>query len=111
ATRAARRAPPWKQAAFTIGAWTAVGLFRAVERYTLDPVSSERLEFGFREALAQNLLFSYIWAAFTPLVADLARRHPISGGPRPREFVYLLVLRDVFAVQLGSSSTHTCTLV
>ena len=102
ATRAARRAPPWKQAAFTIGAWTAVGLFRAVERYTLDPVSSERLEFGFREALAQNLLFSYIWAAFTPLVADLARRHPISGGPRPRIFAIHLGASAVFAVGHGT---------
>jgi signal transduction histidine kinase len=92
----------WKQAALVLGAWTAVGVFRAVERYTLDPVSSERLEFGFREALAQNLLFSYLWAAFTPLVAELARRYPISGGPRPRIFGAHLAASAVFAVGHGT---------
>jgi signal transduction histidine kinase len=60
--------------AIVFGCWTLVGLFRAIERYTLDPTMQERLEFGFREALAQNLLASYVWAAFTPLVIWLARR-------------------------------------
>ena len=60
--------------AVIVGSWTLVGLFRAIERYTLDPTMQDRLEFGFREALAQNLLSSYIWAAFTPLVIWIARR-------------------------------------
>ena len=60
--------------ALVLGAWTLVGIFRAIERYTLDPTMQERLEFGFREALAQNLLAAYLWAAFTPLVIWLARR-------------------------------------
>ncbi|HEV8610700.1 MAG TPA: histidine kinase [Thermoanaerobaculia bacterium] len=76
----------WKRAGIVLGVWTAVGLFRALERWTIDPVSATRLEFGFREALSQNLLFSYLWAAFTPLVAHLARRFPISGRSRARTF-------------------------
>jgi len=52
-TRPPPRSGKWRSdLAIVLVAWTAVGLFRAVERYTLDPVSSERLEFGFREALA-----------------------------------------------------------
>ena len=98
----ARKRFPWKQAGLVIGVWTAVGLFRAVERYTLDPVSSERLEFGFREALAQNLLFSYLWAAFTPLVARLAGRYPISGGSRARIFGVHFAASAVFAVGHGA---------
>jgi len=87
------RRPAWKTAGLVLGAWTAVGIFRAVERYTLDPVSTDRLEFGFREALAQNLVSSYVWAAFTPLVALLARRFGIPGPTRLR----------TFAVHLGAS--------
>jgi signal transduction histidine kinase len=83
-------------------AWTAVGLFRAVERYTTDPVSSTHLEFGFREALSQNLLFSYIWAAFTPLVARLARRHPISSHARARTLGVHLAASAVFAIAHGT---------
>ena len=84
----------WKRAAIVFGIWTAVGLFRALERWTIDPVSTTRLEFGFREALSQNLLFSYIWAAFTPLVSRLARRFPIAGRP----------IAGTVAVHLGASA-------
>jgi len=76
--------PKWKIAAVVLGAWTLVGFFRAVERYTLDPTMGNRLEFGFREALAQNLVSSYIWAAFTPLVVWIARRGAIYRTGRAR---------------------------
>ena len=85
-----------------LGAWTVVGLFRAVERYTLDPVSSERLEFGFREALAQSLLFSYLWAAFTPFVAWLAFRFTIAGAARARTLVLHSAASVVLAVVHGT---------
>ena len=94
--------PPGKRAALVLGAWTAVGLFRAAERYTLDPVSSERLEFGFREALAQNLLFSYLWAAFTPLIAWLALRYTIAGAARARTFAVHFAAGAVLAVVHGT---------
>jgi len=93
---------PGRRAALVLGAWTAVGLFRAVERYTLDPVSSERLEFGFREALAQNLLHSYLWAALTPLVAWLARRYTIAGGARARAFGVHITAGVLLAVVHGT---------
>jgi two-component sensor histidine kinase len=56
------------------GVWTAVGLFRAADRYFSDPFQLRRLEFGAWEALAQSLLSAYIWAALTPLVVAIARR-------------------------------------
>ena len=91
-----------KRFALVLGAWTAVGLFRAVERYTLDPVSSERLEFGFREALAQNLLFSYLWAAFTPLVAWLAFRYTIASPARARTLAVHFAAGVLLAVVHGT---------
>jgi len=103
-TRPPPRSGKWRSdLAIVLVAWTAVGLFRAVERYTLDPVSSERLEFGFREALAQNLLFSYLWAAFTPFVATLARRHPIGSHSRARVFGVHFAASAVFAVAHGTA--------
>ena len=80
----AAHASKWKIAALIFGAWTCVGLFRAIERYTLDPTMQNRLEFGFREALAQNLVSCYIWAAFTPLVVWIARRRAIHRAERAR---------------------------
>jgi two-component sensor histidine kinase len=56
------------------GVWTAVGLFRAADRYFSDPFQLRRLEFGVWEALAQSLLSAYIWAALTPIVVAIARR-------------------------------------
>jgi signal transduction histidine kinase len=54
--------------------WTLVGLFRAADRYFSDPFQLHRLEFGVWEALAQSLLSSTIWAAFTPIAVWIARR-------------------------------------
>ena len=65
-------------AAWVIGAWTGVGLFRAADRYFSDPFQLRRLEFGVWEALSQSLLAAYLWAALTPLVVAIARR----GLPR-----------------------------
>jgi hypothetical protein len=70
----ARAAERWRAAGWVLAAWTLVGLFRAADRYFSDPFQLQRLEFGAWEALAQNLLSSTIWAAFTPAVVWLARR-------------------------------------
>ena len=71
----ARRSASWFRAALGIaGIWTAVGLFRAADRYFSDPFQLRRLEFGAWEALAQSMLSAYIWAALTPFVVAIARR-------------------------------------
>ena len=99
-----RRSGKWRpDPLLVLGVWTAVGLFRAVERWTLDPVSSERLEFGFREALAQNLLFSYLWAAFTPMVAALARRHALGSHGHARVFGVHFAASAFFAILHGAA--------
>jgi two-component sensor histidine kinase len=64
----------WGTAAVVLGVWTLVGLFRAADRYFSDPFQLHRLEFGVWEALAQSLLSSTIWAAFTPIAVWIARR-------------------------------------
>ena len=64
----------WGTAAAVLAVWTLVGLFRAADRYFSDPFQLHRLEFGLWEALAQSLLSSTIWAAFTPLAVWVARR-------------------------------------
>jgi two-component system LytT family sensor kinase len=69
-----RRLARLRLPAVVLACWVLVGLFRAIERYTLDPTMQDRLEFGFREALAQNLLAAFLWALFTPLVVWIARR-------------------------------------
>ena len=92
----------WRRALVVFGVWTAVGLFRALERWTLDPVSVTRLEFGFREALSQNLLFSYLWAAFTPLVATLARRFRLAGGSRAQTLGVHLAASVLVSVAHGT---------
>ncbi len=72
----APRGERWRAAGWVLAAWTLVGLFRAADRYFSDPFQLQRLEFGLWEALAQSLLASTIWAAFTPAVVWLARRCP-----------------------------------
>jgi signal transduction histidine kinase len=68
----------WLAKAATIAAvWAAIALYRAVERFVADPLMRDRLEFGFQEALAQNIVSSAIWAAMTPLIFLLARRRAI----------------------------------
>jgi two-component system LytT family sensor kinase len=71
---ARRRRSPLGAAAAVLAAWTLVGLFRAADRYFSDPFQLHRLEFGVWEALAQSLLSSTIWAAFTPAAVWIARR-------------------------------------
>lgn len=78
----AQAASKWKTAAVVFGAWFCVGLFRAIERYTMDPTMENRLEFGFREALAQSLISCFIWAAFTPLVVWLAKHRATEEAGR-----------------------------
>ena len=102
--RLSRQSGKWRpDPLLIVGVWTAIGVFRAVERWTLDPVSAERLEFGFREALAQNLLFSYLWAALTPFVARLALRDSLGSQSRARVFAVHIAASAVFAVGHGTA--------
>jgi len=88
----------WKTTTLLFGVWTLIGLFRAIERYTLDPTMQDRLEFGFREALAQNLLAAYLWAAFTPPVVRIARRRTISRAGRFRAILAHFAASILFPV-------------
>jgi len=90
-----RRSPPisgrgvrWRVAGWTLAAWILVGSIRAADRYFSDPFQLPRLEFGLWEALTQNLLWAFLWAALTPLIAAmvwrlLSKRPRWLGGAAP----------------------------
>ena len=80
------------------GVWTAVGLFRAADRYFSDPFQLRRLEFGAWEALAQSMLSAYIWAALTPLVVAVARRELPRRSRWARPVGVLLAASLVFPI-------------
>jgi two-component system LytT family sensor kinase len=69
-----RRARRLRSAGWVLAAWTVVGVFRAADRYFSDPFQLRRLEFGLWEAIGENLLAAYLWAALTPFVVWIARR-------------------------------------
>jgi signal transduction histidine kinase len=84
------------------GIWAAIAVYRAVERWVADPLMRDRLEFGFQEALAQNLVACGIWAAMTPAIFLLARRRAIYR--RPGLPGTLLIH---FAASLAAPALHT----
>jgi two-component system LytT family sensor kinase len=85
---ARRRAGRWRAAGWVLAAWTLAGVFRAVDRYFSDPFQLRRLEFGLWEAVGENLLGAYLWAAITPLVVWIARR----SLPRRNDYLAPLAL-------------------
>ncbi|HTY43508.1 MAG TPA: histidine kinase [Thermoanaerobaculia bacterium] len=91
-----------RHAAWIVGGWTLVGIFRAADRYFSDPFQLRRLEFGAWEALAQCLLWAYLWAAFTPFVVALAKRCLPRKGGWAAPLGILVAASVVFAVAHGA---------
>jgi two-component system LytT family sensor kinase len=90
----------WRAAAWVFAAWTVVGVFRAADRYFSDPFQLRRLEFGLWEAIGENLLAAYLWAAITPLVVWSARRS------LPKRGDYLAPLALLAAGAIAAPVTH-----
>ena len=58
-------------------AWTIVGLLFAVRRIVLVKVMGTHVSWVIVGAL--ELVYWYVWAAYTPLVISLAKRFPLTG--------------------------------
>src|ERR1700751_1515457 len=58
-------------------AWTIVGLLFAVRRIVL--VKVQGIHVSWEIAGALELVYWYVWAAYTPLVIGLAKRFPLTG--------------------------------
>ena len=58
-------------------AWTIVGLLFAVRRIVLVKVQGTHVSWVIVGAL--ELVYWYVWAAYTPLVISLAKRFPLTG--------------------------------
>src|SRR6202158_5620133 len=69
-------------------AWTMVGLLFAVRRIVLVKVQGMHASWV---AVALELVYWYVWAAYTPLVIGLAKRFPLTG-PRfvPRIAIHII---------------------
>src|SRR5215472_5196664 len=58
-------------------AWTIVGLLFAVRRIVVVKVQGTHVSWVIEGSL--ELVYWYVWAAYTPLVIGLARRFPLTG--------------------------------
>ena len=58
-------------------AWTIVGLLFAMRRIVVVKVQGTHVSWVIVGAL--ELVYWYVWAAFTPLVISLAKRFPLTG--------------------------------
>src|SRR6202166_1328415 len=67
-------------------AWTIVGLLFAVRRIVL--VKVQGIPVSWEIAGALELVYWYVWAAYTPLVIGLAKRFPLTG---PRLVLHIAI--------------------
>jgi two-component system, LytTR family, sensor kinase len=67
-------------------AWTMVGLLFAVRRIVLAKVEGTPINWVIESAL--ELVWWYVWAAYTPLVIGLAKRFPLTG---PRLVLHIAI--------------------
>ena len=66
-------------------AWTTVGLLFALQRIVVEKVQGAHVNWAIETAL--ELLWWYVWAAYTPLVMGLAKRFPLTGPKLVRHIV------------------------
>jgi len=62
---------------FDLCAWTIVGLLFAVRRIVLVKVQGSHVSWVI--VGAPELVYWYVWAAYTPLVIGLAKRFPLTA--------------------------------
>ncbi|MGC1524074.1 MAG: hypothetical protein WA803_21220, partial [Steroidobacteraceae bacterium] len=82
-------------------AWTIVGLLFAVRRIVL--VKVQGMHVSWVIAGAPELVYWYVWAAYTPLVIGLAKRFPLTG---PR-FVPHIAIHTITAHMMAPLTSVT----
>src|SRR3981189_4014639 len=82
-------------------AWTIVGLLFAVRRIVL--VKVQGMHVSWVIAGAPELVYWYVWAAYTPLVIGLAKRFPLTG---PR-FVPHIAIHTITSLMMAPLASVT----
>ena len=82
-------------------AWTIVGLLFAVRRIVLVKVMGTHVSWAIVGAL--ELVYWYVWAAYTPLVISLAKRFPLTG---PR-FVPHIAIHTITSLMMAPLASVT----
>ena len=84
-------------------AWTSVGLLFAVRRIVLVKVQGSHVNWVTVGAL--ELVYWYVWAAYTPLVIGLARRFPLTG-PRFVPHIAIHIVTSLMMAPLASVTEY-----
>ena len=82
-------------------AWTIVGLLFAVRRIVLAKVEGTHVNWVIESAL--ELVWWYVWAAYTPLMIGLAKRFPLTG---PR-FVPHIAIHTITSLMMAPLASVT----
>ena len=82
-------------------AWTSVGLLFAVRRIVLVKVQGIHVSWVIVGGL--ELVYWYVWAAYTPLVIGLAKRFPLTG---PR-FVSHIAIHTITSLMMAPLASVT----
>jgi len=82
-------------------AWTIVGLLFALQRIVVEKVQGAPVNWVIEGTL--ELVFWYVWAAYTPLVIGLAKRFPLTG---PR-FVPHIAIHTITSLMMAPLASVT----
>jgi two-component system, LytTR family, sensor kinase len=85
-------------------AWTIVGLLFAVRRIVLVKVQGIHVSWEIVGAL--ELVYWYVWAAYTPLVIGLAKRFPLTG-PRFVPHIAIHTITSLMMAPLASVTEYS----
>jgi two-component system LytT family sensor kinase len=88
-------------------AWTIVGLFFAVRRIVLVKLMGSQISWVIESAL--ELVYWYVWAAYTPLVIALAKRFPLTG-PRVVAHIAIHTIASLIVAPLVSVTEYVLSL-
>src|SRR5438874_3880964 len=84
-------------------AWTIVGLLFAVRRIVLVKVQGSHVSWVI--VGAPELVYWYVWAAYTPLVIGLAKRFPLTG-PRFVPHIAIHTITSLLMAPLASVTEY-----
>ncbi len=88
-------------------AWTIVGLLFAVQQIVVEKVRGMHVDWVIEGAL--ELVYWYIWAAFTPLVIGLVKRFPLTG-PRFALHIAIHTIASLLMAPLASVTEYFLSL-
>jgi two-component system, LytTR family, sensor kinase len=88
-------------------AWTIVGLLFALRRIVLAKVEGTHVNWVVESAL--ELVWWYVWAAYTPLVIGLAKRFPLTG-PRLVLHIAIHTITSLVTAPLASVTDYFLSL-